>query len=125
MAAGIAAVLALTSRWWLPALPTLFGTIEANSKLIDAFAGLTTIVTSLALLVGAGLAYLGFRSFRGSDARGEARQSVDDAHGGRAAAIGGDVNRSAVVVGDHNRVEVHAGVTYGYSEVAPSSADPA
>lgn len=124
-AAGIAAALALTSRWWLPALPTLFGTIEANSELIDAFAGLTTIVTSLALLVGAGLAYLGFRSFRGPDAGGEARQSVDAAHGGRAAAIGGDVNRGAVVVGDHNRVEVHAGVTYGYSEVAPSSADPA
>ena len=75
VAAGTAVVLAVTSRWWLPALPTLFGAVEANSELIDAFAGLTDIVTSLVLLLGAGLAYLGLRGVRAADAGGEARQA--------------------------------------------------
>ena len=34
VAGGTTVLLALTSRWWLPALPTLFGAIEANSELI-------------------------------------------------------------------------------------------
>jgi len=125
VAAGITAVVALTSRWWLPALPTLFGTIEANSELIAAFADLTTIVNFVMLPVVAVLGYLGYRSFRSSNAGGEARQAVDASQGGRGAAVGGGVNQGAVVVGDNNQVsvEISGGVTYDYSDVAPSLAD--
>jgi tetratricopeptide (TPR) repeat protein len=125
-AAGIAVVLAGTSRWWLPALPSLFGTIEANSELIGAFADLTAIVTFLMLVVGIVLGYLGFRSLQTTNAGGEPRQSVDIAEGGRGVAVGGDVNHSAVVAGNNNQVsvEISRGVTYNYSDVAPSSAEP-
>ncbi len=80
---GIVVVLALTSRWWLPALPTLFGAIEANSELIAAFADLTTIATFVLLLVGGALGYLGLRGLQAgnhgqlessADVDGEARQ---------------------------------------------------
>lgn len=118
-------VLALTPRWWLPALPTLFGAIEANGELIGAFADLTTLATFVMLLIGGALAYLGVRNLQAGNAGQQEQQSVVVDHGGRGAAVGGNVNRGAVVVGDHNRVEVHAGVTYSYSEVVPSSADPA
>jgi hypothetical protein len=52
VAAAIAAVLAVTSGWWLPTLPTLFGAIEANSELIGALADLTQIVTFVMLVIG-------------------------------------------------------------------------
>lgn len=121
---GTVVMLALTSRWWLPALPTLFGVIETNSELIGAFADLTTIATFVMLLIGSALVYLGFRDFQtGNDGQHAQRSFVVD-HGGRGAAVG-DMNRGAVVVGDHNRVEVLADVTYAYSEVEASSPDPA
>lgn len=124
VAGGTVVVLALTSRWWLPALPTLFGAIEANHELIGAFADLTTIATFVMLLIGAALAYLGFSSLQAGNDGQHAQRSVVVDHGGRGAAVG-DVNQGAVVVGDYNRVEVHAGVTYAYSEVEASSPDPA
>lgn len=124
--AGIAVVLALTARWWLPALPTLFGTIEANREVIGAFADLTTIATFVMLLIGTILGYLGFRSLRGSNTEGEARQAVEVAQGGRGAAVGGDVNQGAVVAGDNNlvSVEILGGVTYNYADVTPAPAEP-
>lgn len=116
-------MLALTSRWWLPALSTLFGVIEANNELIGAFADLTTLATSVMLLIGGALAYLGFRNLQTSNDGQQAQPSVMIDHGGRGAALG-NVNRGAVVVGDHNRVEVNANVAYAYSEVEPSTPDP-
>jgi hypothetical protein len=120
--AGIAVVLALTAQWWLPALPTLFGTIEANRELIGAFADLTTIATSVMLLIGIILGYLGYRSLRGSNSEGVVRQAVEIDQGGRGAAVGGDVNQGAVVVGDNNQVsvEISGGVTYNYADVTHS-----
>jgi hypothetical protein len=82
--AEIAVVLALTARWWLPALPTLFGTIEANRELIGAFADLTTIATFVIMLIGIILGYLGIRSLRGSNGEGGARQAVEVDQGGAA-----------------------------------------
>ena len=104
MIAVIVVVLALTAQWWLPALPSLFGAIEANRELIGAFADLTTIATSVLLLIGGILTFLGLRSLQASSAQGEARQAVEVAQGGRGAAVGGDVNQGAVVVGDNNQV---------------------
>lgn len=101
VAGGTVVVLALTSRWWLPALPTLFGAIEANHELIGAFADLTTIATFVMLLIGAALAYLGFRSLQAGNDGQHAQRSVVVDHGGRGAAVG-DVNQGAVVVGDYN-----------------------
>ncbi len=124
VAGGTVVVLALTSRWWLPALPTLFGVIDTNSELIGAFADLTTIATFVMLLTGGALAYLGFRDLQTGNDGQHAQRSVVVDHRGRGAAVG-DLNRGAVVVGDHNRVEVHADVTYAYSEVEASSPDPA
>jgi len=68
VAAGIVAVLALTSRWWLPGVPTLFGFMEANSEMIGALADLAQIVTFVMLAIGVILGYLGFRSFQGASA---------------------------------------------------------
>ncbi len=124
VAAGAAVVLALTTRFWLPALPTLFGVVQANRELIGAFADLTTVATFAILVIGAVLAYLGFRSIQTSDDEQRAQQSMVVDRGGRGAAIG-DANRGTVIVGDHNQVEIHRGVTYSYSEVEPSSPDPA
>lgn len=104
----------------------MFGTIEAKSELIGAFADLTTVATFVMLLIGGTLAYLGFRSLQTANVgQQQAQPSVAVAQGGRGAAVGGDVERGAVVVGDQNRVEVHAGITYDYSGVAPASVDPA
>ena len=61
---GVVVVLALTSRWWLPALPTLYGAIEATSELIGAFADLTTIATSVMLMIGAVLTFVDLRGFQ-------------------------------------------------------------
>lgn len=108
VAAGTVAVIALTSQWWLPALPTFFGLIETNSKLIGAFADLTAIVKSLGLLLFAALGYLGFRSLRNSNAGQSPRQVVDGSEEGHGVAVGGDINQSTVVVGD-----IHWGVTTG------------
>jgi hypothetical protein len=123
VAAGIAILLALTTQWWLPALPTLFGAIEANSELIGALADLTQIVTFVMLVIGAVLAYLGFRNLRSATAGEGEQQAVNVGEGGRGAAVSGNVNRSAVVVGDHNRVEVFGDITYDYGAVAPSPVD--
>ena len=123
VAAAIAAVLALTSGRWLPALPTLFGAIEANSELIGALADLTQIVTFVMLVIGAVLAYLGFRNLRSATAGEGVPQAVNVGEGGRGAAVGGDINRGAVVMGDHNRVEVVGDITYNYRDVAPSPVD--
>lgn len=127
VAAGIVAILALTSGRWLPTFPTLFGAIEANSELIAAFADLTTIATFVMLLVSAALGYLGFRSLKISNVGQEPGQTIDVSEGGRGAAVGGDVNQGAVVVGDHSRVsvEISESVTYNYSDVAPSPVDEA
>lgn len=121
--AGLAVALALTVRWWLPALPTLFGTIEANRELIGAFADLTTIAEVAISLIVVILVYLGFRSLQGSSAGGEARQAVEVARGGRGVAVGGDVNHGAVFVGDNNQVsfEVSEDVIYNYADATPSS----
>jgi tetratricopeptide (TPR) repeat protein len=120
-------VLALTAQRWLPALPTLFGTIQANRELIGAFADLTTIATFALLLIGVISGYLGFRSLRSSNAGGEARQAVEVAQGGRGAAVGGDVNQGTVVVGDSNQVsvEISGDVIYNYADATPSSPDRA
>lgn len=125
VAAGMAVILALTSGWWLPVLPTLFGIIEANSELIGAFADLTTIVTPVMLAASALLWYLGFRSLKNSNVGQAPGQAVDVSEGGRGAAVGGDVNQGAVVVGDYSRVsvEISKGVTYNYLDVAPLSVD--
>ena len=123
VAAAIAAVLALTSGRWLPALPTLFGAIEANSELIGSLADLTQIVTFVMLVIGAVLAYLGFRNLRSATAGEGVPQAVNVGEGGRGAAVGGDINRGAVVMGDHNRVEVFGDITYNYRDVAPSPVD--
>lgn len=126
VAAGFAVVLALTSRWWLPVLPALFGVVEANKDVITALASLTTIATFVMLLVGGVLGYLGFKSLQNATAGEAAQQVVDVAPRGRGAVVGGDVNQSAVIAGDHNpvSVEVSGGVIYDYSDVAPSSTDP-
>jgi hypothetical protein len=50
-------------------------------------------------------------------------QAVNLGEGGRGAAVGGDIDRSAVVVGDHNRVEVFGDITYNYRDIAPSPVD--
>lgn len=123
--AGIAVAIALTTQWWLPALPTLFGAIQANRELIGALADLTTIAKIPIGLISIILVYLGFRSLQGSNAGGEARQAVEVAQGGRGAAVGGDVNQGAVVVGDNNRVsvEISGDVNYNYADATPSSPD--
>jgi tetratricopeptide (TPR) repeat protein len=123
VAAAIATVLAVTSGIWLSALPTLFGAIEANSELIGALADLTQIVTFVMLVIGAVLAYLGFRNLRNATAGVGVPQAVNLGEGGRGTAVGGDINRGAVVVGDHNRVEVFGDITYNYRDVAPSPVD--
>jgi len=123
VAAAITAVLAVTSGRWLPALPTLFGAIEANSELIGALADLTQIVTFVMLVIGAVLAYLGFRNLRSATAGEGVPQAVNLGEGGRGAAVGGDINRGAVVVGDDNRVEVFGDITYDYGDIAPSPVD--
>lgn len=124
-AAGIVAIIVLTSQWWLPALPTVFGLIEANSELISAFAGLVNIAYVAGLLAVAVLGYLGFRSLQSSNMGEEPQQIVDVSESGHGTAVGGDVNRGAVVVGDHNRVfvEISGDARYDYSAVAPSHTD--
>ena len=103
VAAGIAVVLAMTSGWWVPALPTLLGIVEANSNLIGALADLAQIVTFVILALGAVLACLGYKNLRSANA--------------------GEGAQQAVVVGDHNRVEVFGDITYDYGDVAPSPVD--
>lgn len=80
--------LALTSRLWLPAIPTLFGAIEANGDLIGAFADLATVATFAILLAGGVLTYLGYRNLQTANNGSEARQSAVFEHGGRGAATG-------------------------------------
>jgi hypothetical protein len=75
------------------------------------------------LLIGAILTYVGLRGLRTGNDEQPSQPSLDVGHGGRGAALG-DVDRGAVVVGDHNRVEVHAGVTYANPEGEASSPDP-
>lgn len=123
VAAAIAVVLALTSDRWLPALPTLFGTIEANNELISTLVDLTEITTFVMLVIGAVLAYFGFRNLRSASASEGVQQAVSVGEEGRGAAVGGDISRGAVVVGDHNRVEVFGDITYDYGDVAPSPVD--
>jgi hypothetical protein len=76
VAAGIAAVLAVTSGWWVPALPTLLGIVEAKSDLIGALADLAQIVTFVMVAIGAVLGYLGYRNLRNANAGEVARQAV-------------------------------------------------
>jgi hypothetical protein len=118
LAAGIGVVLALTTKWLLPGISTLFGLLEANSEEIGAFADLAEIVTFVMLLVGAILGYLGFKRLQVASMGEGAHQAVDVALGGRGVAVGGDVNRgAAVVLGDHSQVEVFGDVTYNYGDV--------
>jgi len=121
---GILVALALSNRWWLPYIPTLFSTIESNRELIGAYADLATIASVVVSLVGGILVVLGFRKLQSGNDEEQAQQSVTVDRGGRSTAVG-DVHRGAVVAGDHNRIEVQAGVTYAYSEVEPSAPDPA
>ena len=88
VAAGAAVVLALTSRLWLPAIPTLFGAIEANGDLIGAFADLATVATFAILLAGGALAYLGYRNLQTANDGPEAQRSAVVEDGGRGAAAG-------------------------------------
>ena len=112
-----------SSRLWLPALPSWFGVVEANSEVIGALADLAQIVTFVMLAVGALLGYLGFRSLRSANEVEGTQQVGDVASQDRRMSVGGDVSRSAVVVGDHNRVEVVGNVTYDYGDVEPSPVD--
>ncbi len=65
VAAGIAAVLALTPGLWLPAIPRLFGLVEANSEAIGTLADVVqvvdTVVTWGLWAATALLTYLGLR----------------------------------------------------------------
>ena len=118
VAAGIAAVLALTSGRWLPAVPRLLGLVEANSDVIGTMADLAQVVDIVVRWglwgVTALLVYLGVK--RLSATEGSGRTTVADvAREGRGVAIGGDVDRSVIIAGD---------ITYDYSLVAPLPADP-
>ena len=109
VAAVISVVLAFTTGWWVPALATLLGIVEANRDLIGALADLAQIATFMMLVIGFILGFLGFRSLQSSNAGAEARRTGEVVRGGRGAAVAGDVNQGAVVVGDNNQVSVYAG----------------
>ena len=122
MVGGILVALALSNWWWLPYIPRVFSTIKSNRELIGAYADLATIASVVVSLVGGTLVILGFRKLQSGNDEQQAHQSVAVDRGGRGTAVG-DVHRGAVVVGDHNRIEVQADVTYAYSEVEPSAPD--
>lgn len=74
VAAGIAAVLALTSGWWLPALPEFLGFVEDNSEVISPLLSFAQLVVPIVwLVVSALLWYLGYRRLQSADTGGEAR----------------------------------------------------
>ncbi len=116
--AGIAALLALTSSWWLPILKALFAAVGGPTEVIGFLADVAQLVPVVLWLVTIVLGYLGVRSFRSANAGGELPQSVDAAQGGRGAAVGGDVNQGVVVAGNQNQVslQIAGGVTYDYSQ---------
>lgn len=105
VAAGVAVMLALTSRLWLPAIPTLFGAIEANSDLIGAFADFATVATFVILLVGGALAYLGYRNLQNVDEEVEEQQAAAVVDHGPRGTAGGDADRTP---GDWTESEARA-----------------
>lgn len=117
VAAGIVAALALASGRWLPEIPKLLGLAQANREAIGVLANVVQVLNvavrgvlwgTVALLV-----YLGFK--RLGTTEGGGTTAADVAPGGRSVAVGGDVDHSVVIAGD---------VTYDYSAVVSSSADP-
>ncbi len=126
VAAGIVALLALTSGWWLPILQTLSVAAGGPTEVIGFLADMAQLVSVVLWAVTVLLGYLGLRSYRSFNAGGETPQAVEAAQEGWGVAVGGDVNRgAAVVVGNYNRLEVSGDVTYDYRDVAPSPVDEA
>jgi len=126
VAAGIAAVLALTSYRWFPALLVFLGFVEANSEVIEPLLSFAQLVAPyLWLAVSALLGFLGFRRLQDANSSGRAGQVVDASRGGRGVGVGGDVDRSVVIAGDNARVSVDfpGGITYDYEDITPSLVD--
>lgn len=118
MVAGIAATLALTSGRWLPEVPELLGPAQANREAIgilaDVFQVLDVVLRWVLWGVAALLTYLGFKKLGTAEGSGRTA-AADVAPGGRGVAIGGDADQSVIIAGD---------VTYDYTAVTSSSADP-
>lgn len=127
LAAVAVAAIAFTSRWWLPALPTFFGIVEENSDLIGALESLVSLVHFAGLAIFAVLSYFGVRSLREPVAGRQSAPSVNVSEGDRSAAVGGDVNQGAVVIGDNNTVSINISgdISYHYADVPPSLTDSA
>lgn len=126
-AAIIAAVLAVTSRWLLQALPTVLGFLEDNSELIGAIESSVSIVQLGGLALFTLFTFFGVKELRKLGEGQEPAPSVNVSEGGPAAVVGGEVNQSAVVAGDNNTISVNISgdVNYKYSDVTPSQPDPA
>lgn len=127
LAAVIVVSVAFTSQWWLPAILTLLGFVEANSDLIGAIESSLSIVYLIGVAVATVFSVFGLKNLRGSVAQREPSPSLNVSEDGRGTLVGGDVNQGAVVTGDNATVSVNIsdGVSYNYSDVAPSPADPA
>lgn len=108
----------------MPGIPIFFGFLKANSEVIGVLAALAQIAHVAGPVLGAYFVYLGYRKLQEASAAEGVQQAVDVAPGGRGAAVGGDVSGgAAVVVGDHNRVEVSENVIHNYADVVPSAVD--
>jgi hypothetical protein len=79
---------------------------KSNSETIGTLADLAHLVEFALWAITVMIGLLGLWSFRSAYVEAGPTQTVDVYLGGRGKAVGGDGNRGAVVVGDHNRVEV-------------------
>lgn len=110
LVAIIVVAVTFTSQWWLPAIPTLLGFVEANSALIGAIESSLSIVYLIGLAVAAVFGVFGLKNL---------------VEGGRGTVVGGDVNQSAVVTGGNATISdnIFGDVNYNYSDVTPSQPD--